>query len=121
MDNHKNETRQGFAIGTRYVCAVIGCLCYTAFTLPVTYAGTLQQAYLKASNTSAGDNFGWAVAISGNTAVVGAREAGNDITRINSHQSNNSGNRTGAAYVFTRSGDSWSLQTTLKAICVYPR
>jgi hypothetical protein len=115
MDNQKNETRQGFAIGTRFVCTLIGCLCFTAFTLPVTYADTLQQAYLKASNTTAGDFFGWAVAISGNTAVVSSREAGNDPTRINSYQANNSGNKTGAAYVFTRSGDSWSLQATLKA------
>ena len=31
-----------------------------------------QQAYLKASNTDAGDNFGYAVAVSGDTVVVGA-------------------------------------------------
>src|SRR5205814_1041827 len=31
-----------------------------------------QQAYLKASNTGAGDNFGNVVAISGDTIVVGA-------------------------------------------------
>ena len=31
-----------------------------------------QQAYLKASNTGAGDYFGYSVAISGDTVVVGA-------------------------------------------------
>ena len=31
-----------------------------------------QQAYLKASNTGAGDRFGWSVAVSGDTVVVGA-------------------------------------------------
>jgi hypothetical protein len=32
-----------------------------------------QQAYLKASNADAADEFGYAVAISGDTVVVGAR------------------------------------------------
>src|SRR5262249_19015368 len=32
----------------------------------------VQQAYLKGSNTAAGDNFGWSVAISGETMVIGA-------------------------------------------------
>ncbi len=32
----------------------------------------IQQAYLKASNTGAGDHFGYSVAISGDTVVVGA-------------------------------------------------
>ena len=32
-----------------------------------------QQAYLKASNTGAGDQFGCSVAVSGDTVVVGAR------------------------------------------------
>ena len=31
-----------------------------------------QQAYLKASNTDAGDRFGYSAAVSGDTAVVGA-------------------------------------------------
>ena len=31
-----------------------------------------QQAYLKASNTEAGDDFGSSVAVSGDTVVVGA-------------------------------------------------
>ena len=34
-----------------------------------------QQAYLKASNTDAGDSFGWSVAVSGDTVVVGAYAA----------------------------------------------
>jgi len=31
-----------------------------------------QQAYLKASNTGANDQFGWSVAVSGGTVVVGS-------------------------------------------------
>ncbi len=115
MNYHMKKSSQRFAIGSRFSCAVIGYLCFMAFTLPVTYAGTLQQAYLKASNTSAGDYFGWALAIDGNTAVIGAREVGDDVTRTNNIQSTLSGNGTGAVYVFTRNGDSWSLQATLEA------
>ena len=35
-----------------------------------------QQAYLKASNSDAGDSFGFAVAVSGDTVVVGAYQRG---------------------------------------------
>jgi len=115
MHKYQNRTRRGPAFRTRLGWAVIGYFCFVALTLPVAYANTLQQAYLKASNTSAGDNFGWAVAIDGNTAVVGAREAGNDLTLMTSLSSSKFGNGTGAAYVFIRSGGSWSLQATLKA------
>jgi hypothetical protein len=39
-----------------------------------------QQAYLKASNTGAGDRFGQDVAISGDTVVVGANDEDSDAT-----------------------------------------
>ncbi len=51
-----------------------------------------QQAYIKASNTESGDYFGYSVAISGDTLVVGAYKE--DAV-------------SGAAYVFTRVGESW--------------
>ncbi len=60
-----------------------------------------QQAKLLASDGAAGDRFGHAVAIDGDTAVVGAR--GND----------DQGSLTGSAYVFTRSGSSWTQQAKL--------
>lgn len=40
---------------------------------PLTIDPIAQQAYLKASNTGAGDQFGYTVAVSGDTVVVGAR------------------------------------------------
>ncbi|MEE9345692.1 MAG: FG-GAP repeat protein [Methylococcales bacterium] len=74
-----------------------------------------QQAFLKASNTEIFDRFGISVAIAGNTVVVGAsREASNAIG-INSDQSDNSADGAGAAYVFTRTGSTWSQQAYLKA------
>ncbi len=59
-----------------------------------------QQAYLKASNTDSGDNFGWSVAISGETLVVGAEGEASNATSINGDQNDNSVTNAGAAYVF---------------------
>ena len=75
----------------------------------------VQQAYLKASNTKQGQQFGWSVAISGNTIVVGAPGEKSNATGVNSNQVDNSLNEAGAAYVFVRSGTTWSQQAYLKA------
>ncbi len=75
----------------------------------------VQQAYLKASNTESGDAFGTAVAISGDTIVIGAPGEDSNAIIINGNQSNNSAGNSGAAYVFVRSGTNWSQQAYLKA------
>jgi hypothetical protein len=59
-----------------------------------------QTATLTASGGSAGDLFGYSVALSGDTAVAGAYGANNSR---------------GAAHVFTRSGGAWSQTATLSA------
>jgi uncharacterized protein (TIGR03437 family) len=74
-----------------------------------------QQAYLKASNTGPDDRFGWAVAIDGETAVVGAWAEDSAATGVNGNQMDNSLIDAGAAYVFLRSGMGWSQQAWLKA------
>ena len=75
-----------------------------------------QQAYLKASNTEAGDDFGASVAVSGDTVVVGAYAEDSNATGVNGNQANNSANSSGAAYVFVRDGmGTWSQQAYLKA------
>jgi hypothetical protein len=58
-----------------------------------------QQAELTASDGASVDSFGNSVALSGDTALIGAP----------------TGNRTGAAYVFGRSGTTWSQQAKLTA------
>lgn len=73
-----------------------------------------QQAYLKASNTDAGDEFGWSVAVSDDTLVVGATGEASSATGVNGNQGDNSVFRAGAAYVFTCSGSTWSQQAYLK-------
>ncbi|MCF6262496.1 MAG: FG-GAP repeat protein [Xanthomonadales bacterium] len=74
-----------------------------------------QQAYLKASNTGNFDGFGGSIAISNDTIVVGARAEGSNSIGIDGDQSNNLATESGAAYIFTRSGESWTQQAYLKA------
>ncbi|MEP2775662.1 MAG: PKD domain-containing protein [Luteolibacter sp.] len=79
---------------------------------PVTIDPIAQQAFLKASNTGAGDNFGRSVAVSGDTVVVGAPFE-DSPTGVPDEQPSVSGG-SGAAYVFVRSGTTWSQQAFLK-------
>ena len=58
------------------------------------------------SSDGASNNFGYSVALSGNTAVIGAHLDG--------------ANGPGAAYVFTRSGSEWSQQSKLELGTPYP-
>ena len=62
------------------------------------------QAQLIAPDGTAGEYFGWSVALSGDTALVGAPYATVDANTAQ-----------GAAYVFTRSSSSWSPQAKLTA------
>ncbi len=74
-----------------------------------------QQAYLKASNTEAEDIFGRSMTISDDTIVVGAHGEDSNATGVNGNQSDNSASMSGAAYVFTRSGSTWSQGAYLKS------
>ena len=74
-----------------------------------------QQAYLKASNTDAGDRFGHDLQIDGETLAVGARFEASAAGGVNADQTDNSAPNAGAVYVFTRSAGIWSQQAYLKA------
>ncbi|MBL9146725.1 MAG: choice-of-anchor D domain-containing protein [Verrucomicrobiaceae bacterium] len=87
----------------------------SAARYPLTIDPIAQQAYLKASNTGAGDSFGYSVAVSGDTVVVGAWSENSNATGVNGNQADNSAADAGAAYVFTRSGTTWTQQAYLKA------
>ena len=69
-------------------------------------SGWKQVGYLKASNPGEGDQFGYAIALSGdgNTLAVGAEMEGSAAAGINGNQADNSADAAGAVYVFTRSG-----------------
>jgi N-acetylglucosamine kinase-like BadF-type ATPase len=64
-----------------------------------------QQAKIVASDKQPSDFFGWSVSISGdgNTALVGAYYGDAGVTN------------TGAAYIFTRSGTTWTQQQKIQA------
>jgi hypothetical protein len=79
-----------------------------------------QQAYIKASNTDTanpGDAFGTSVALStdGNTLAVGAPGEDSNATVVDGNETDNSAINAGAAYLFTRSGSTWSQQAYVKA------
>ncbi len=75
----------------------------------------VQQAYIKASNPDVEDQFGWSVAISGDTIVVGSWNESSSAPGVNGNQSLNDSASAGAAYVFVRSGTNWNQQAYLKA------
>jgi hypothetical protein len=76
-----------------------------------------QQAYVKASNTDAGDGFGLSVALSADasTLAVGAIQEDSAAIGVNGEELNNAAPGSGAAYVFTRTGSTWAQQAYLKA------
>jgi hypothetical protein len=74
-----------------------------------------QQAYLKASNTKAGDNFGLSVSLSGDTLAIGAPWETSCAPGVNGNQADNGCTSGGAVYVFTRSGNAWTQQAYVKS------
>lgn len=76
-----------------------------------------QQAYVKASNTQAGDLFGFCVALNadGNTLGVCAYDEDSSAEGIDGDQTDNRSNGSGAAYVMVRSGGTWRQQAYVKA------
>jgi len=68
-------------------------------------SGTIwaEQAKLTASDGAAGDSFGRSVAIDGETIIIGAR------------QDDDNGTSSGSAYIYTRSGSTWTEQAKLTA------
>ena len=76
-----------------------------------------QQAYIKASNTGAGDQFGARLILSGDgdTLAVGAVFEDSVATGVGGDQSDNTSANAGAVYVFTRVNDAWSQQGYIKA------
>ncbi|MEO8554688.1 MAG: hypothetical protein ABI678_32145, partial [Kofleriaceae bacterium] len=76
-----------------------------------------QQAYLKASNADASDQFGRSLSLSadGNTLAVGADGEASVVTGVGGIQTGNTAASAGAVYVFARTGASWAQTTYIKA------
>jgi hypothetical protein len=78
----------------------------------------LQNAYLKASNTGAGDQFGFHVALNltGNRAAIGAPFEDSGASGANGDGLDNSISESGAVYIFDRSvGNNWAQTAYLKS------
>ncbi len=82
---------------------------------PVMIDPIAQQAYLKADNADADDAFGFSVAVSGDTVVVGAIAEDSSATGVNGDGTCNCADESGAAYVFVRGPSGWAQQAYLKA------
>src|SRR5204863_14635 len=102
--NGKGENDPGDSSGAVYVYARSG-------------TRWAQQAYIKASNAGSDDQFGFAVTLSGdgNTLAVSAPYEDSAATGINGNQADNSMPNSGAVYVFSRTGNTWSQQAYVKA------
>ncbi|WP_428268252.1 cadherin-like beta sandwich domain-containing protein [Haliangium sp.] len=78
-------------------------------------ASWAQEAYLKASNVGADDQFGFSVSLSGDTLAVGATGEDSATQGVNGGQDDDSAEDSGAVYVFRRSGTSWGQEAYVKA------
>lgn len=93
------------------------CVAFAAavFLLAFSASGAVvQQALLKPSVEGTNDGFGGAIAISGNTIVVGAPYEASDATGVNGDPNNDNAPGAGAAYIFVREGTNWLQQAFLK-------
>jgi hypothetical protein len=88
---------------TRVVLGALGVLLLVA--VPTWSAAPIEAAKIIALDGAAGDQFGYSVALSGDTAVIGARFDSDDVNGLES----------GSAYVFIRTGTTWSQQAKLTA------
>ncbi len=80
-------------------------------------SGWSQEAYVKASNAARDHSFGAALALSadGQTLAAGAYGEASGAMGIDGVQADDSAPRSGAVYVFVRSGAAWAQQAYVKA------
>jgi hypothetical protein len=88
---------------SRYKLTLAGILLLIA--MPAWAVTPVEEVKLLADDGAPNDFFGFSVALSGDTAVIGATKVDDDIRGVDM----------GAAYVFTRSGNSWHQQAKLTA------
>lgn len=96
-------------------CNSVGCTSSSAVTATDSASPI---GYFKASNTGAGDQFGYAVAVSGDgtTLAIGANQEDSNSTGIDSTPNDDgTADNSGAVYVFTLVNGSWVQQAYIKA------
>ncbi len=75
----------------------------------------LQTTFIKASTTGQNDRFGEALAMDGDTMVVGVPEEDSGATGVGGNKLDNSRISSGAAFVFVRDGATWRQEAYLKS------
>lgn len=70
------------------------------FTYSTTGSSWEQAAYVKASNTQAGDRFGDVLCLDGGSLIVGANYEDSGAVGIGGDQASNSASTSGAVYVY---------------------
>ena len=98
----------GFSVSLSGDTALIGAVCddgSKGSAYVFTFNGTTwnEQAKLLASDGTAGDEFGYSVSLSGDTALIGAQ------------YDDDNGQNSGSVYVFDRTGSTWTQQAKLLA------
>jgi len=73
------------------------------------------ESYVKPEVATNANQFGYAVAISGDTMVVGAPFEWSGASGVNGDQTDRTATNSGAAWVFVRSAGTWVQQAYLKA------
>jgi hypothetical protein len=80
--------------------------------------GWQQEAYIKAANAEANDQFGQSLSLSGNALAVGALNEdsiSNTITNGTTASADNTSSDSGAVYIFRRSNSTWAMEAFIKA------
>ncbi len=86
-----------------------------AYVFTATGTNWAQQAYVKPSNTDAGDHFGTSVAIEEDTMLVGSPGESSNAKGVNGTQTDNSAAGAGAVYIYARNNITWVQQAYVKA------
>ncbi len=73
------------------------------------------QAYVKASNTDASDDFGRRIALDGNLLAVTAHREDSAAVGVGGDAADDSLAEAGAAYLFSRQGGEWTQRAYVKA------
>jgi len=123
--SHDHEVFLPERVSARYLlraCNSYGCTDSNELSVDVA-ALTDAIGYFKASNTGAGNSFGWSVALSGDgtTLAVGALYESSATSGVDADQSDDSALRAGAVYVFLKDANgSWLQQAYIKAFNTDP-
>ena len=98
----------------RSTFAPLAVLSLLALATPAAGQLTVQEVYAKASSPGLFDMLGGAVAVSGDTLVVGARQEDSAATGVDGNATDDSLVNVGAAYVFRRTAGGWVQEAYLK-------